>query len=127
MALVAPGAVLAACSTDSDSGGSPSDGAVKPGGVLAKVSDVPVGGGVLVDAGGRKLLLVQPTAGTVNAFDPACPHQGFTVSPPAGGTIVCPGHGSTFDAASGAVTKGPATSGLKQVPVKVSGGNVLAA
>jgi nitrite reductase/ring-hydroxylating ferredoxin subunit len=133
VALVAPGAVLAACSSDSDSGGSPSSpggstgGAAKPGGALAKVSDVPVGGGIMVDDGGRKLLLVQPKAGTVKAFDPTCPHQGFTVKPPSGGTILCPGHGSTFDAASGALKTGPATKGLAEVAVKVSGGNVIAA
>jgi nitrite reductase/ring-hydroxylating ferredoxin subunit len=136
IALVAPGAVLAACSSDSDSGsgggtgttggGATGAGAAAPGSPLAKVSDVPVGGGVLVDAGGRKILLVQPKAGTVKAFDPSCPHQGVTVNPPAGGTIVCPGHGSTFDASSGARRTGPATKGLTEVPVKVSGGTVVA-
>lgn len=126
VALVAPGVVVAACSSDDppSSGGS---AAPLPGGPLAKVSDIPVGGGVLVDAGDKKLLLVQPTAGKVKAFDPTCPHQGFTVNAPTGGTIVCPGHGSTFDASTGAMKTGPATRGLTEVPVKISAGNVVAA
>jgi cytochrome b6-f complex iron-sulfur subunit len=136
MALLAPGAVVAACSSDSDSGSGGSGsgtgsgtggGGPAAGSTLAKVSDVPVGGGVLVDAGGRKLLLVQPTAGQVKAFDPTCPHQGFMVNPPTGGTILCPGHGSTFDGATGALRTGPATKALTEVAVKVSGGNVVAA
>ena len=144
VALLAPGAVVAACSSGSggdagsdagsDTGAGTSGGATggasattAPGKVLAKVADVPVGGGVLVDMGSRKLLLVQPKKGTVKAFDPTCPHQGFTVNPPLGGIIVCPGHGSTFDASTGAVKTGPAFSGLAAVAVKVSGGNVVTA
>jgi cytochrome b6-f complex iron-sulfur subunit len=134
MALLAPGAVVAACSSDSDSGSggsgsgtSSGTGGAAAGSTLAKVSDVPVGGGVLVDAGDRKLLLVQPTAGKVKAFDPTCPHQGFMVNTPKNGTILCPGHGSTFDGATGALKTGPATKGLAEVAVKVSGGNVVAA
>ncbi|GAA3431106.1 Rieske (2Fe-2S) protein [Kutzneria kofuensis] len=136
-ALVAGGAVTTACGSASPSGSggtntttdSPKPQAA-PGTEVAKLAQVPVGGGVVVDepgGTGNKLVLVQPTAGEVKAFNAACPHQGITVAAPQGGVITCPGHGSTFTAATGAVTKGPATEGLTAVNVKVSGAAVVLA
>jgi len=134
-ALVAGGAVTTACSSAATSGGS---GGTTAGGQpqaaagteVAKLAQVPVGGGLLVDApggGGSKLLLVQPAAGEVKAFSATCPHQGVTVAVPQGGTITCPGHGSQFDAATGSLKKGPATTGLTAVNVKVNGAAVVLA
>ncbi|GGS33437.1 Rieske (2Fe-2S) protein [Actinokineospora fastidiosa] len=135
VALLAPGA-LAACSTEAPapSGGPTTGGGTTGGttgggegdGALASVADIPDGGGVLVDGPDTQILLVRD-GDAVKAFNPACPHQGTIVSPPSGGTITCPNHGSTFDAASGAVTRGPATSGLAEIPVKVDGGKVTLA
>ena len=48
-----------------------------------------------------------------------CPHQGCTVGTVGADGIVCPCHGSTFDIATGAVVKGPATSGLDAKGVTV--------
>lgn len=148
VALLAPGA-LAACGDGDNTGstatttggpgtGSPgtgSPGTGSPGGTgtpggasnaLANLSDVPVGGGTLVDGpDGRKVLLVQPSAGTVKGYDPRCTHQGFQVDPPEGGTITCPNHGSQFDAASGQVKEGPAESPLNEVQVKVEGSSIV--
>lgn len=134
-ALVAGGAVTTACSSASTSGSSGStNGATNQqqaaaGTQVAKLADVPVGGGLLVDepGGTGKLLLVQPSAGQVKAFNAACPHQGVMVGTPQGGTITCPGHGSQFDASSGALKKGPATTGLSTVNVKVDGAAVVLA
>ncbi|MFC5288006.1 Rieske (2Fe-2S) protein [Actinokineospora guangxiensis] len=133
VALIAPGA-LAACSTETPApGGTPTTtgggggGATPaPGGALAAVADIPDGGGVLVEGPDTQILLVR-TGEEVKAFNPACPHQGTIVNPPADGAILCPNHGSTFDPASGAVTRGPATAGLQEIPVKVEGGNVTLA
>jgi Rieske Fe-S protein len=87
-----------------------------------------VGGGVLVDMpGNAQLLVVQPRSGEFRAFNPACPHVGSLVNPPAGGVITCPLHGSTFDVSSGAVRRGPATSGLTEVAVAVSGPDLVLA
>src|SRR5205085_10387719 len=135
---LAPGALAAACSssgsgqsnggpsgqsggdTGSTSGGSSAGGSAN--GPLAALSDVPVGGGKLVNRpDGSKVLLVRTSQNEVKGFDPTCPHVGVTVSPPQGGTITCPGHGSQFDATSGSVKKGPATKGLTPVPVKIEG------
>jgi len=132
-ALVAGGAVTTACgSPSSASGGTTTNTQPKAaaGTEIAKLASVPVGGGLLVEepgGSGSKLLLVQPSAGEVKAFSATCPHQGVTVGVPQGGTITCPGHGSQFNAGSGAVTRGPATTGLTAVNVKVDGAAVVLA
>jgi len=131
-ALVAGGAVTTACSSPSSASGGTTTTQPKPaaGTEVAKLASQPVGGGLLVDepgGSGNKLLLVQPSAGEVKAFSAICPHQGVTVGVPQGGTITCPGHGSQFNAATGAVTRGPATTGLTAVDVKVNGAAVVLA
>ncbi|GGP62359.1 Rieske (2Fe-2S) protein [Saccharothrix coeruleofusca] len=95
---------------------------------IVALADVPDGGGVIAGnpANSKPLVLVR-TGDTVKAFDAACPHAGTTVAEPEGGTITCPNHGSQFDAATGAVRKGPATKGLPEVEVKVEGGQVVLA
>ncbi|MBP2320431.1 nitrite reductase/ring-hydroxylating ferredoxin subunit [Kibdelosporangium banguiense] len=117
--LVAP-VSLAACSSKTpaaNSGGTP----------LAKLADVPVGSGAIVDGPSGKVLIVRPSENEVKGLDPVCPHAGVTVSKPAGGTITCPGHGSVFDASTGDRKKGPATTGLTPIPVKISGDSVVTA
>ncbi|MDD7935131.1 Rieske (2Fe-2S) protein [Actinomycetospora straminea] len=123
--LAAPGA-LAACSS---SPGEFQPGATTtpaPGGGATgtPLADIPVGGGRIVTRGEQSILLVQPSPGQVTAFDASCPHQGTTVDPPQNGVITCPNHFSQFDAATGAVRKGPADTGLPQVPVRVVDGTV---
>lgn len=147
VALLAPGALAAACGTDSSTdgsgssstpaGGSGSTGstgaagsstAAAGGSGLAALADVPEGGGLVVNnPGGGKLLLVRTSATEVKAFNASCPHQGTPVDPPKGGTITCPNHGSTFDAATGALKGGPATRGLTEVAVKVDGTDIVLA
>lgn len=103
----------------------PGVGTARPGDRIAALTDVPVGSGALVDLpGDGQLLLVRDDAG-VRAFNPACPHQGTTVNPPAAGDITCPTHKSTFDRRDGAVLTGPATTGLVSVPVRVEGDAVF--
>jgi thiosulfate dehydrogenase [quinone] large subunit len=121
----------AAPSDPSDSGSSatPSDppsSASPSGPVLAKVADVPVGGGKQVkDPGsGQTDWVLQLQAGQFTAVDAKCPHQGCTVafvSPSTG--FACPCHGSRFDA-TGKLLNGPATTGLTAVPVEVVGGEI---
>jgi cytochrome b6-f complex iron-sulfur subunit len=117
VALAAPGA-LAACSSADSGGPAPAP----PGGT--PVSQIPVGGGTLVGGPNGPVLLEQPTPGVIKAYDATCPHQGVTVDPPVDGTITCPGHGSQFDAATGALKRGPATTGLTPVPTRVVNGSV---
>ncbi|MGZ4516922.1 MAG: Rieske (2Fe-2S) protein [Mycobacteriaceae bacterium] len=124
LGLLAPGA-LAACSAG-HVGESPVVSSA-PGTRLGALADVPVGGGTLVNGPAGKVLLVQPTAGTVKAFDARCPHAETVVGTPVGGVITCPGHGSKFDGKSGALEQGPARTGLLSVPVTVSGSDVVLA
>jgi Rieske Fe-S protein len=103
-------------------------GSAKPGDRVAAVSDIPVGGGSLVNVGADGYLLVtQPHAGDIRAFNPTCPHQGTTVDPPSGGVITCPAHGSQFAPDTGAVERGPASTGLTEVPVQVRNGQIVLA
>ena len=125
-ALAAPGA-LAACSSDPGEfqPGTPTQAAPQPtAGGGTPLAQVPVGGGTIVTKGEQTILLVQPTAGTVKGFDASCPHQGTTVDPPQNGVITCPNHFSQFDGATGALRKGPAATGLTEVPVRVVDGSV---
>jgi cytochrome b6-f complex iron-sulfur subunit len=120
-----PGTTPPAGETGSASaGGTSSAGA--GGDVIAKVADVPVGGAIAGQTpDGTKVILSQPKAGEVVAFDARCPHQGCTVAP-SGDTLRCPCHGSTFETTDGAVINGPATKGLQAVSVTISGDDIIA-
>jgi Rieske Fe-S protein len=83
---------------------------------------VPVGGGLILD--NPAIVLTRTSGNDVHAFSAVCTHQGCTVNKVAGGTIDCPCHGSRFDAATGAVVRGPAARPLPAVTVTVRGGNV---
>ncbi|GAA4036069.1 Rieske (2Fe-2S) protein [Allokutzneria multivorans] len=101
-------------------------GTAKPGDPLVGLADIPQGGGKLVDVpGGGRLLVVRTKSGEVRAFDPRCPHTGSIISAPAKGIVDCPTHGSTFDAETGDLRKGPATRGLTSVPVRAAGDRVV--
>jgi Rieske Fe-S protein len=93
--------------------------------VLAKTSDVPVGGGtVLTD---KKIVITQPQSGTFHAFTAVCTHAGCTVGSVSSGTINCPCHGSRFNINNGSVVNGPAASPLAAVNIKVQGTSILQA
>jgi nitrite reductase/ring-hydroxylating ferredoxin subunit len=116
-------------SGSSSAGGAASTGAGGGGGAaLAKLADIPVGGGRLVTTSdGTQVLLVQPVAGTVKGYDPHCTHQGTVIRTPVDGIMTCPRHGSEFKATDGSVTHGPAARPLKPIAVKVTGQDVTLA
>ena len=129
--------VLAACG--GGSGDTTTDGAATPGGgdtssgdasggaagPLVATSEVPVNGGVILDA--QKVVVTQPTAGTFKAFSAVCTHQSCTVGSVKDGVISCPCHGSAYNAADGSVKNGPATRPLKEISVTVQDGEVVEA
>lgn len=124
--------VLGACGMDDEAGGgggstgtgddSDEDdgGGGGGGGSTVPVSDVPEGGGTVVDG----VVVTQPTAGEFKAFDATCPHQGCTVDTITADAITCPCHGSQFDPSTGDVTNGPAESGLEAREASVDGDTI---
>lgn len=90
--------------------------------VVAKTSEIPVGGGTIISA--DKIVVTQPEKGTYKAFTAVCTHQGCIVGEVKDGVIACPCHGSEFSAADGSVKRGPATAPLASVPVTVKGDGI---
>ncbi len=124
---------LAACGSG-DSGGNTADeppaaaSAPQQGQPLARLADVPVGSGTLVTApGGLRVMITQPSAGVVKAFDARCTHQRTVVAEPQNGIMTCPNHGSRFQATDGEVVRGPATAPLDTIAVRLDGQDIVAA
>lgn len=128
-------AVLSGCATygvqppadPPAAGGDPSEpadggGSASGNSALAKVADVPVGGGLVLE--GRRMVITQPKAGTIKAFTAVCTHQGCVVADVSDGTINCPCHGSRFKVADGSVANGPASAPLREISVTVDGGDI---
>jgi thiosulfate dehydrogenase [quinone] large subunit len=76
-------------------------------------------------ADGRPDIVIRSADGSLRAFSAVCTHAGCTVGYE-GGQIVCPCHGGTFDAKSGAVISGPPPTGLAARNVLESGGAIYA-
>ncbi|MGI5272205.1 Rieske (2Fe-2S) protein [Nonomuraea sp. CA-218870] len=112
-------AALAACGGESKDRQAPG---IK-GKVIAKTADVPVGGGTVVKQ--YRIVVTQPSEGVFKAYGAACPHRGCAVSTPKDNVMICPCHGSEFDAVTGEATKGPATGKLVAYQVKVEGDGIV--
>jgi Rieske Fe-S protein len=95
------------------------------GGAIAKTSEIPVGGGKIIEA--QKVVVTQPTAGEFKGFSSICTHKGCPVRTVEGGTINCTCHGSKFKVADGSVSSGPATSPLPAANIKVDGDSIMMA
>ena len=115
-----------------DAGGSNKSGGSKEtqasgGQAIAKASAVAPGSAVEFEDSGQPAVLVHLDSGNFVAYSAVCTHQGCTVAYQ-GAQLACPCHGSIFDPANGAaVVSGPARRPLPEVPVEVSGGEVLRA
>ena len=120
--LAGPPATPAGGSSSPAGGGSSSSGATASN-VLAKTTDIPVGGGKILTA--QKIVITQPTAGAFHAFTAICTHQGCIVDQVGAGTIDCPCHGSKYSAVNGSVVNGPATLPLAAVQITVQGTSII--
>lgn len=92
---------------------------------LAKVADIPAGGGVILKD--QSLVLTKDASGKVCAFSAICTHQGCVVTNVGDGTINCPCHGSKFDASTGERVAGPARAPLPAVNVEQRDGAIFKA
>ncbi|MEU2823309.1 Rieske (2Fe-2S) protein [Streptomyces bacillaris] len=133
---VGAAAALTACGgSDGSGGGSGGTGGTDPveqpgsggagGAVLVKTADIPEGGGMVFAA--QKVVVTQPRAGEFKAFSATCTHQGCAVKDVTDNVITCPCHNSTFDAATGSPTGGPATQPLPARQISVEGGAITLA
>lgn len=107
-------AFLASCAAD---GGSGSSAEGPP--VTLKITEVPVGGGVVLTA--EQIVVTQPTAGEFHAFSAICTHQRCPVSSVEDAGVYCACHSSYFDIATGAPLSGPARTPLPSMQVEVQG------
>ncbi len=83
----------------------------KPSGpITLPVTDVPVGGGIVL--ADRQVVVTQPESGVFRAFSAICTHQGCTVNLVRNGAIECPCHNSRFSITDGSVVRNPAPQPL---------------
>ena len=125
-------AMLAGCTThDASNGGSApatsgaatSAASAPAAAALAATSQVPDGGGKIID--GINIVITQPQSGSFKAFSAICTHQGCIVNSVSNGTINCPCHGSKFSIKDGSVVNGPATRPLPAIAIKIEGTSIL--
>jgi len=95
---------------------------------VAKTSEVPDPGKLLVEVGERLVVLIH-AAGHWYALDDICTHDGGPLSEgpldPNERTIACPRHGAKFNIATGAAVTMPATKPTAAHDVKVEGAQIL--
>ncbi|KAA1429238.1 Rieske (2Fe-2S) protein [Nocardioides antri] len=118
-------AALAGCAGDDGDDGEGGGSGVESGAELTTTAEVPVGGGIVL--ADEKIVVVQPTEGDFRAYTAVCTHQQLLVTSVEDGTIHCSNHGSSYDAATGEVTGGPAPSALSSVEITVEGDKILKA
>lgn len=116
---------LAACSSSSSKKDDNPAAPPAASSALAKVADIQVGMCVAAKLpDGKAAIVSRPTGDTVAAFSAKCTHMGCTVQP-ADAELHCPCHGSKFNALTGEVINGPATSPLPKIDVHVANGEVV--
>ncbi|HZC51567.1 MAG TPA: Rieske 2Fe-2S domain-containing protein [Mycobacterium sp.] len=112
----------------SPTSGPPTSSSTHPAGTaILAAGAVPVGGAAPATdpSTGDPIYVLQLQPGAYTALDRICPHQSCEVSfISASAGFECPCHLSTFDP-SGAVTQGPAATGLTKIPVMKSGNQIL--
>jgi len=92
-----------------------------PGPVIARVRDIPVGGGKVIRG---RYVVTRPRKRVFRVFDAACTHQGCPVADVGDGTIICPCHGSRFAITDGSVVASPAREPLARRRFEVLKGRI---
>ena len=92
---------------------------------VARVADLPPGGGLAVDADGRDIALFN-LEGEIVAIGNECPHQSGSLGDGRleGQIVICPLHGWEFDARSGACMTVPGES-VPRYRARIEAGEIL--
>ncbi|MFE5404816.1 Rieske (2Fe-2S) protein [Streptomyces sp. NPDC056580] len=116
----AAGLGLAACSPGGDSADATPTTPVD----LGAEDEVAKGGAKLYRD--RNVVVSRDAGGALKAYSTVCTHAGCVINKLRGTTLICPCHGSEFDAVTGKVLQAPATEPLGELPVRVSRGRIVA-
>ena len=93
---------------------------------LSENAELQVVGGILMftQAPGKQILVQRTSDTTFLSLSAVCTHAGCTVNFNGEDKLDCPCHGSSFNAATGAVLTGPAGSPLRNFPTAIAGDDV---
>ncbi|MFD1659852.1 Rieske (2Fe-2S) protein [Streptomyces caeni] len=91
---------------------------------LGAESEVPKGGAKLYQD--QNVVVSRAEDGSLKAYSSLCTHAGCAINKLSGTTLVCPCHGSRFDASTGKVTQSPAVAPLQELSVEVKDGRIVA-
>jgi Rieske Fe-S protein len=92
--------------------------------VLGAEGEVAKGGAQLYQD--QNVVVSRAENGSLKAFSSICTHAGCAINKLQGTTLVCPCHGSEFDAMNGKVLRAPATVPLHELPVEEMNGKIVA-
>ncbi|WP_367040694.1 Rieske (2Fe-2S) protein [Streptomyces sp. Je 1-332] len=125
-AALAPAAGLGitACSSGGGDGGSSTRSTPTAPVDLGKSDDVKVGASKLYT--GENVVVSRISDDEYKAFSTICTHEKCPINKLEGHKLICPCHGSQFDATNGKVLHAPATRPLEELPVKVEDGKIVA-
>ncbi|MCW7943176.1 FeS-binding protein [Streptomyces hygroscopicus] len=113
---------LAACSQGGDGAAAPATPTAPV--TLGADGEVPEGGAKLYRD--ENVVVSRAKDGSLKAYSTICTHAGCAIDKLSGTTLVCPCHGSRFDATTGKVVQAPATEPLPELPVEVKNGHIVA-
>jgi nitrite reductase/ring-hydroxylating ferredoxin subunit len=90
---------------------------------LGAESEVPEGGAKLYRD--HNVVVSRDANGALKAYSSLCTHAQCPINKLKGTRLICPCHGSEFDATTGQVVRSPASVPLPEVPVRVQGGKLV--
>ncbi|MDX3415252.1 Rieske (2Fe-2S) protein [Streptomyces sp. MD20-1-1] len=111
---------LTACRAGGDGRGAPLSEPVE----LGPESEVAAGGAKLYRD--HNVVVSRGADGSLTAYSTVCTHAGCPINKLDGTRLVCPCHGSEFDAGTGKVLREPAVAPLKPLAVEVKNGTLVA-
>ncbi|MGW0078346.1 Rieske (2Fe-2S) protein [Streptomyces cellulosae] len=111
---------LTACRAGGDDRGAPLSEHVE----LGPESEVAAGGAKLYRD--HNVVVSRGADGALTAYSTVCTHAGCPINKLDGTRLVCPCHGSEFDAGTGKVLREPAVAPLQPLAVEVKNGTLVA-